>query len=113
MRVENIALTASGGVAELSGEIDGFRLWHQFPSEFEPLVPGNVFLCACLLVAMRAGEPLEIPEPCSARLLDNVRGPIQDIFTAWFPELRRIEVHAATANANHPRGGRIVFLRRR
>lgn len=99
MRASNFRKTDT----RLSADIDGFELFFDFPAEFAPAVPGDVFLCAALLVAMKAGQPLTIDAPCSPALLANCRGELQEIFCSWYPDLRRIEVHAEEAR---PAAGR-------
>jgi hypothetical protein len=69
-----------------------------------------VFLSAALLVAMRIGEPLEIEVPCSRRLIDAASGALQEIFTAWYPQLSRVEVRAVRAGPPPPRVGVASFF---
>jgi hypothetical protein len=89
----------------VSASIDGFELWLEFPAEFGPLVPGDVFLSAALLVAMKSGSTLTIDAPCSASLLENAREMLQDIFSAWYPGLCRIDVVAEAIPDQEPRDG--------
>lgn len=110
MRVTDVELQETSGTAELSANIDGFRLFYQFPAEFAPAMVGDVFLSAALLVAMRIGEALEIEAPCSRRLIDSASGPLQDVFTAWYPQLARVDVRAEATEAPQPKVGVASFF---
>jgi hypothetical protein len=110
MRVASVELHEATKTNELSANVDGFRLFYQFPAEFVPATVGDVFLSAALLVAMRRGEALEIDAPCSHRLLDAASGPLQDVFTAWYPQLSRVEVRADRADPPPPKQGVASFF---
>jgi hypothetical protein len=110
VRVCGVELHETSGTNELSADIDGFRLFYQVPAEFVPATVGDVFLSAALLVAMRVGESLEVEAPCSRRLIDAASGPLQDVFTAWYPELSRVEVRADRADLPPPKLGVASFF---
>ncbi len=77
------------GVAQVS------ELFFRFPADCAPLVglSGDPFLATLLVPAMVAGVALEIHAPVSERLLRRTV-QIQDLLTAWYPKLHRIEVMA-------------------
>jgi len=70
------------------------------------------FLAASLLLAMRAGEALQIPGVVSPRLLEGVER-IQDIFHVWDRRLKRVAVESLpglrAAAASHRRGVACFF----
>jgi polysaccharide pyruvyl transferase WcaK-like protein/glycosyltransferase involved in cell wall biosynthesis len=70
------------------------------------------FLCACLLLAMRLGEDLDVRGPVSDPLLE--RGPrIVDLYARWDPRLYRSRVIAGDELAPAPRAAGIgCFLSR-
>src|SRR4051794_15334003 len=70
------------------------------------------FLCACLLLAMRLGEDLEVRGPVSHLLLE--RAPrIVDLYARWDPRLYRSRVSAGDELAPAPRAAGIgCFLSR-
>jgi hypothetical protein len=82
------------GKQRLSASVDGFDLWFETPLNTSPAAPGDVFLSAALLVAMKAGETLTVDARCSTCLLRAARGPIQEIFAGWYPSLSRVSIIA-------------------
>ena len=68
--------------------------------------PGDALLAAALFPAMLQGEPLEIAAtlPVSPRLLEGVK-TIQNVFSFWYPMLRKIEIHAQVEKGKQPDPG--------
>src|SRR6478672_2567254 len=102
MRASDLSVVPSGAACELRVRIQSsflaepHQLWYRFPSELQPCLSdesGDCLLPALLVVAMRAGEQLEIPYPISPRLLAAC-DQIQEVYRTFDPSLSRIEVHA-------------------
>lgn len=73
-----------------------FPLWYRFPADWRDCLRadnGDPFLALGLAPAMLLGEPLEIPAPVSARLLQAVP-QIQTILRCWEPRLQEVPVRA-------------------
>jgi hypothetical protein len=74
------------------------------PPQFQVRVPkaethrlstrGDGYLIALILLAMRAGEPVEVRAPVSPQLLHGI-DDFQRVFQSWYPDtMRRVEVIA-------------------
>jgi hypothetical protein len=100
MRVCKITTRIEPPCSELSGEIDGYRVWFRFPDDHPPALRGDPYVAAALLPAMLRGESIELDDdsPVSPRLLDGI-GRIQDVLRLWYPRLRKIEIKAERAAA--------------
>ena len=92
----------------LSAEINGRELWYKFPPFVKVGRLGDALLAAALLPAMVQGEPLEIDPalPVSPKLLENI-STLQEIYSTWVPQFRKVEVRARTepAQATGSSGG--------
>jgi hypothetical protein len=77
----------------MSKGLEQWRIWYR--SERALLAEDiDPFLPATLLAAMKLGNELTLSGPVSAALLRSLPR-IQDIVHCWWPELRKIEVHAS------------------
>jgi hypothetical protein len=98
-------------MAEVSAEIDGFRLWSRVPGSYAVFQTADPVLAAALLPAMAKGEPLEIDAslPVSPRLLTHV-GTLQEIYHCWNPALKKIPISAETAPCAPANAGVFSFF---
>jgi hypothetical protein len=81
-------------IASASVTIDGKTYQLKYKVSEGPIATGSEpFLAAALLLAMRAGQPLQIPCTVSPKLLTATK-TIQDIFNKWFPEFLKIPLLA-------------------
>jgi hypothetical protein len=65
-----------------------------------PITKGSEpFVAAALFLSMKIGQPLEISGTVSPKLL-TATYTIQDIFHRWFPEFRKIPVHAEPGSSD-------------
>ncbi|GGQ75417.1 hypothetical protein [Couchioplanes azureus] len=82
-----------------------FRLWYRYPAEFAPRVSaanGDPFVAALLGVAMRLGEDLHIDAEVSPRLHRHAAGTIQDIWTRWHADFRRVRLDCGVGEPRRP-----------
>ncbi len=56
-------------------------------------------MAATLLPAMYKGEDLMVEEPLDPKFVDNL-STIQDIYSTWWPEAKRITIKAPTGESN-------------
>src|SRR5262245_29391489 len=102
MRLEDISLNTFGDKIRLSGVVTGQNSAVRIGSCFEygPMhttfegAATDAFAAALLLVAMSAGEDLEIVPPVSRRLALQLPR-LRDIFHTWWPQMACIDVKVA------------------
>ena len=82
----------AGGSFDLFFRIDG--------TQRAPVELGDAFAVGMLVACMHEGEDLHIEAPVSATLLSNMVHA-QDVLTAWWDNLQRVEVHAPTYEGPH------------
>lgn len=111
MRIEDWRIEESGGWAEVSAGIDGFRLWYRVPRGVAVARAADPFLAAALLPAMLAGETIEVAPPLtvSPRLLENL-AELQEIHHRWNPAFKVVTVRAQAAEGRPVNDGAIVFF---
>jgi hypothetical protein len=111
MRVTNWNLQVQAGTAEISADVDGFRIWYRVPETYPVSRAGDPFLASALLPAMLKGETIEIDPnlPVSPKLLDNL-SVVQDIHHCWNPALKKVAVQATAAPAEPLTSGAISFF---
>src|SRR5213595_2928821 len=102
MHVSDLHMLTSAEYCELRAKVhsqllaEPFVLWYRFPRAYQrflDLQNGNPFVPALLVLAIRAGEPLEIPAPVSARLSRTI-GQIQATYRSFDPSLFEVVVNA-------------------
>jgi len=99
--ITDLALVQHGDIQELSAQVDGERLWFQFPASLPLCLRAELFFPVALQEAMVRGVPLRLAEPytISDRLLDNL-ATLQAILTTWNSEdFRVVPIHAASTSA--------------
>src|SRR5262249_24315896 len=71
------------------------ELFFEFPDRYPPQLraSGNWIVPIALLLSMKQGEPLAIDAPISPVLLRNL-DTIQQIYRAWIPGLKQVQVVA-------------------
>src|SRR5262249_10648071 len=71
------------------------ELCFEFPDRYPPQLSasGNWIVPTALLLSMKQGEPLAIDAPISPVLLRNL-DTIQQIYRAWIPGLKQVQVVA-------------------
>jgi hypothetical protein len=80
--------------------IDGKSHGLRFKASEGPLANGSeAFLAATLLPAMKVGQPLRIVGRISPKLLRSAQ-EIQEIFSKWYPEFKKIQVEAEPAKSD-------------
>jgi hypothetical protein len=82
-----------------------FQLWYRYPGEFAPRLNsgnGDLFVAALLGVAMRLGEDLEIDADVSPRLYQHASTTIQDIWTRWHADFRRVNLRCGVGTERKP-----------
>ena len=111
MRIAGWEIRERGETAEISADVDGFRLWYRIPLSVPYARTADPFAAAALLPAMLQGGPLEIaPDlPLSPKLLENLR-VLQDIHHCWNPLFQIVPIEAATAPAAPFRDGSFAFF---
>lgn len=66
------------------------KLWFKTKSEINPVL--DVFLACTLIPSMKIGTPLKLDYDISSSLSNSV-DKIQDIFSGWYSELKKIKVN--------------------
>jgi hypothetical protein len=74
------------------------RLWYDFDSTLADVIDrsGSPWLAAMLPVAFTLGEDIRLDAPVDATLLDNAR-QLLAIWSMWYPQHRRVKIHAEAA----------------
>ena len=87
----------------ISATIGGFEVWFRGAHLDQAPERGDPFLAVALIPAMFAGADLDLRDlpPVSGQLLGSLE-QIQEIWTTWNPELRRIDVRANIAPEERP-----------
>jgi len=111
MKITEWKVREHGETAEISADVDGFRLWYRLPHSVPYARTADPFAAAALLPAMLQGGPLEIAPnlPLSPKLGENLR-VLQDIHHCWNPRFRIVPIEAATAPAAPFRDGAAAFF---
>jgi hypothetical protein len=105
----------SAGGAEVSCEISvGGQTRRAFyrtdalpPNAAADVGAAEAFLCIALLPAMRSGEDITSASPVSPKIAAALP-EMQETFTGWYPELRRVQLHAPLRPADVAPAGRGV-----
>lgn len=82
-------------------QLDGrkpFDLWAKSNKEVLTATP-EAQVAATLLPAMYKGENLTIEESLDPKFVDNL-STLQDIYSTWWPEAKRITIQAPTGDSN-------------
>lgn len=87
----------------ISATIGDFEVWFRGRALADAPERGDPFLAVALLPAMYAGIDLDLQQlpPVSARLFAAL-DQIQEIWSSWNPELRRVAIQANLAPDEHP-----------
>lgn len=108
MIVDDLQRKFADGKCEISARVrrDGAelpRFYFRFPEELAPArIDGSPFLAGLLVMAMQAGEDIELDAPVSPRLLESV-DEIQAVYDSFFPgDMRAISVRAPTGDPPPP-----------
>ena len=96
----------SGGVRRLESDLTmgttTHTVWIDLPSAIPPTPsPGDAFLIAALLPAMRTADRLVIDAPVSPALLHNVERA-QVFINQWFPEFRPVAIDVTSVDEPGP-----------
>lgn len=95
MRVQARETEGHHVIAEVEGGAESRSIY--FKSDNLPLrLGGDALVAMSLLPAMKVGKDLVLNAKASRRLLSSL-DTIQDIYTAWHPNLHRIEIKGATS----------------
>lgn len=81
MDIHNIEVRQSAGREKLSGQVDDFELWFDFPLGANLQPRADAFVCAALIPAMQAGSDIKVPADillCPV-LVQNLY-KVQDVF---------------------------------
>lgn len=116
LRAVDVTRSPAGAGWRLQGELrfDGSRppetLWFDLPvrDDNDVSTTGEPWLAALLPVAATLHEPLRLPLPVDARLLENLRELLR-IWTAWYPSLAMVPIEAEPCDAP-PRGRTMAFF---
>ncbi|HWH00753.1 MAG TPA: hypothetical protein VNV66_15890 [Pilimelia sp.] len=119
MRVDRIRTRTTAHCAMLEADVhldthwvwgdEPFPLWYRFPPQYGPRLRadnGDPFVAALLGVAMRLGEDLHIEADVAPLLLRHATGTIQDIWTRWHADFRRVRLSAGAGAERSPGPGR-------
>ncbi len=116
MRVIETRIEHGAGQTRLVGlvQADGGKpeeLHFSVDSRFQHFLhrSADPFLCALLIPCMHAGESLQIDEPVSVRLANQV-ARLQDILFLWHPGFRRIAVKLTAGTSQTPRSNGVLAL---
>lgn len=74
------------------------RIWYKTTGEVN--MNSDLFLASTLVPAMKLGQDLHVAGGISNKLYNNIP-EIQDILSTWYPDLKRIKVHAEFNNHDH------------
>jgi hypothetical protein len=88
--------------ATISATVGGFDVWFRSRGLTQAPERGDAFLAVALIPAMYAGMDIDLLQlpPVSATLLAKL-DLIQEIWTSWNPELRRVTIRANVAPDQH------------
>lgn len=97
MVLEDYGLEQADDSNAVYGQVGGESLFFRAPSRQKLRLCAEPFIAAMLLPAMQSGATIEIPEglQASAEFLNNI-AYLQDIFCAWYPTLRKVDIDAHT-----------------
>ena len=111
MRIKNWEFKKLNDKAEVSAEIDGFRLWYRVPEAFSVSKTGDPFLAAALVPAKVQGNAIEIEQslPVSPKILKNAF-KLQEIHHNWNPNFKKIQIKAATKPSRPLNDGAMSFF---
>jgi len=88
--------------------VNGTTYQIKYRSSDGPIAKGTEpFLAAALLPAMKVSQPLQVSGPVSAKLL-AATSTLQDIYSEWFPEFRKVTVQSKEGDSNSAPNGRSV-----
>lgn len=78
-------------------------IWFEYPESFLPALNrnGDPWVVALAPLAVATGEPLHVPVPVDARLLQGVH-QAADVWRSWFPELAPLELHVPFEDRQPP-----------
>lgn len=107
LAVQRYQRTTQADLTTISATIGDFEVWFRGQALADAPERGDPFLAVSLLPAMYAGQDLDLRDmpPVSSQLLATL-DQIQEIWTTWNPELRRINVRANPAPEQRPRSQR-------
>lgn len=109
--IRDLARRTVDGWAELSADVDGFRVWIRFPGDLPIAESGDPFLVLALPEAMGLGRPIRIDASAavSPGLVSRVE-EVQGLYHSWNEELRRVAVAAATESPGPASAGGATFF---
>ena len=90
---------------------DRREVWFTVPADLEPVLSssGEAWLLLMLPLAAKTGEPVELSLPVDPFFLENVRG-LLGTWQSWYPDLKRVELHAPVARAATGEGRSAQFF---
>jgi len=93
MKIADIKVVKCEQNIEISADMNGYRLWYRFPSEYNISATGDPFMVAGFFPAMSIGERLEIEKSVSIspKLVKGIM-QLQDIFSCWNPILKKFKI---------------------
>lgn len=111
MRITDWRIRDLGDDAEVSADVDGFRLWYRLPRSYPVSRAADPFVAAALLPAMLQGQGLEVGPglTLSPKLLENL-GRLQEIHHCWNPLFKIVPIRAATSPAELLSRGVLTFF---
>ncbi|MBE3145128.1 MAG: hypothetical protein IMZ61_14600 [Planctomycetes bacterium] len=111
MKISDWAIKEQLDTAEISADVDGFRLWYRLPRSYSVSRSADPFVAAALLPAMLLGQKIEISPglSMSPKLLDNLQ-TFQEIHHCWNPIFKIISIEATTSPSHSLYSGAMSFF---